>query len=125
MSGPTRCAACPVPDEDPCRGPALPFLCAWAAGGDPTQRAHVVARSKLPPPPPDFPPLATQAARLARAAVRFVGSGLAVAPAEEQARRRAICAACPHFVGNRCAKCGCNLNAKVMMSTEHCPIEKW
>lgn len=42
-------------------------------------------------------------------------------------RRMAICKTCEHFVDNpmKCRKCGCFLNLKTRLETEHCPIGKW
>lgn len=72
-----------------------------------------------------FPPLATQAANLAGAVVRFVASGGEMATEEEKARRLAICHDCDRFEAGRCRECGCRLVAKIAMASEHCPVGKW
>ena len=43
------------------------------------------------------------------------------------ARRRAVCAACPHSGGliNHCDICGCALAAKIVINGEKCPVGKW
>jgi hypothetical protein len=93
-------------------------FCDLAAKG---RSGYVALMCGESPPPPDFPPLAEQAANLAGAAVRFVVSGLKVATPEEQARRLAICQACGHFSGKKCRICGCASRWKARLSSEHCP----
>lgn len=55
--------------------------------------------------------------------------------AATQAKRLAICAACPHRIETvipltkqrlaRCAKCGCPLASKTKFARATCPINKW
>lgn len=49
-------------------------------------------------------------------------------------RRRRICMECPHLnikqtsnmtAKKVCGKCGCNIDLKAKINSEHCPIEKW
>lgn len=75
----------------------------------------------VPTPPRAFPPLKVQARNLAGAVGRFVASGMELASDEEKARRAAICGGCEHFAGGRCSKCGCWLNYKQSLASEHCP----
>lgn len=62
--------------------------------------------------------------RVARAAMK---GEIVRASASEIDRRLAICKTCEHFVDNpmKCRKCGCFLNLKTRLETEHCPIAKW
>lgn len=119
MTGP--CPKCPRPDS--CLRWA-PF-CAWAAEAppDPVKIAHIRARSA----PASYPPLATQAANLAGSLWAWAVSGFTMASEDEQARRLAICHACPQWDGGRCRICGCALSAKVSLKTAHCPLPepKW
>ncbi len=39
--------------------------------------------------------------------------------------RMAICEACDHKIGNKCAHCGCNLRLKARGRVFNCPLEKW
>lgn len=41
--------------------------------------------------------------------------------------RAAICAECPFFDADevQCRKCGCLIDAKVVLNTEKCPLDKW
>ena len=50
-----------------------------------------------------------------------------VASKEEIERRLSICKACEFFEASpmKCRKCGCFLNLKTRLETEHCPIAKW
>jgi hypothetical protein len=49
------------------------------------------------------------------------------ASASEIERRMDICRDCQHFQESpmKCRKCGCYLNLKTRLETEHCPIQKW
>jgi hypothetical protein len=63
--------------------------------------------------------------RLAKAAIK--GQKI-VASFSEISRRLEICGGCEFFVESprmRCQKCGCYLNLKSRLETEHCPIGKW
>jgi hypothetical protein len=102
-------------------------------------REWVVAMAALdewPPPcdgciagetPAGQPPVMAQVASAAKAAVRFVASGLKVVSRDEFDRRHGICQGCEHFdaPANRCNKCGCFLAAKPWGQAEHCPVGKW
>jgi hypothetical protein len=66
--------------------------------------------------------LTRAAGRVGKAAVK--GAKIAAAP-EEIERRMAICQGCEFFTGKSCKKCGCNINFKARLETEHCPIGKW
>jgi hypothetical protein len=46
---------------------------------------------------------------------------------EEISARLSICAKCEFFQASpmKCLKCGCYLNLKTRLETEHCPISKW
>jgi len=66
---------------------------------------------------------------LKNAAVDFIQDGMAVATSEQQAKRSAICAACPLNKDGWCddtkGGCGCNLSLKVMPRASYCPLGKW
>jgi hypothetical protein len=80
-------------------------------------------------PPAEYPPLATQAGNLAKAAVRFAASGMKTVDKAEYDRRLAICKACEHYDAKqaRCVLCGCRTKYKLRMATESCPLDppKW
>lgn len=82
-----------------------------------------------PPEPPPYPPLAEQLGNAAKAAVRFVASGLATAGRTEYARRRAVCRACPSGLydaaADRCRACGCLAAVKPWSAAESCPKGHW
>lgn len=67
--------------------------------------------------------------RLKAAAVDFVSDGMAVATEEQQAKRTAICAACPlnnkGWCDDKKGGCGCNLALKVKPRAGSCPLGKW
>ena len=50
---------------------------------------------------------------------------------DEENNRWVHCLTCPHripgpeIIGDQCGKCGCLLVAKVLLTTERCPIKKW
>lgn len=48
---------------------------------------------------------------------------------EVQKFRKDVCCGCSYFKSERgnntCKMCGCNINQKVKLSTERCPLDKW
>lgn len=82
-----------------------------------------------PMPPPAYPSLATQAANLAGAAVRFVASGGELVDDAEYERRKAGCYSCPtdqhDAQADRCFRCGCMLEYKRRSKAESCPDGHW
>lgn len=62
--------------------------------------------------------------RITKAAIR--GKKISVS-ASEISRRLEICRDCEFFESSstRCLKCGCFLNLKTRLESEHCPIGKW
>lgn len=79
------------------------------------------------PASPAYPSLARQALTFGKAVASHVASGLATVDAAEQARRMAICEACPEFVveDRRCVLCGCSMSLKTRWESEACPLGKW
>lgn len=77
---------------------------------------------------PQYPQLAKQAANLRRALFDWAVSGFSMTDEAEQARRLSICRACEWFDPGptRCRHmgCGCWLEKKVRLKTEHCPLPK-
>lgn len=122
-----RCEHCPV-KVGACRVETDPryaaSFCRMAEGGEPSQVAAIVAASGAAP---EYPSLARQAVSFGKAVASHVANGLAAVSAEEQARRMAICEACPNFVAmdRRCVLCGCGLEHKTWWESEQCPIGKW
>lgn len=81
---------------------------------------------------PAIPSLTNKATSLAGAAFRVSRaaiSGEKVSTSSSEIERRlSICRACEFFKESpamRCLKCGCFLNLKARLETEHCPINKW
>lgn len=66
---------------------------------------------------------------LKNAAVDFLADGMHIATPEQQAKRGAICAACPLNNAGWCddtkGGCGCNLALKVQPRSSSCPLGKW
>lgn len=135
-----KCNRCPIKTGDciAATDPRRAHLCDVAARGTASDLAAIRAMSArgvaptttttTTPVPPSYPSLATQAANLAGAAVRFITSGLATVDQAEYDRRRAICEGCkPYYdpATNRCRKCGCALAIKPWSKAERCPAEKW
>lgn len=136
MPGRADCSHCPFRDdaETPCAAIQLDSarwchatnfrLAIWKPSAvDELRRVTFEMLGR--PAPDDPPPLAAQAKTLARAVVRFVGSGLERSTSAQRAERLAVCGGCEFFAGGRCRKCGCALARKVAMASEHCPIDKW
>lgn len=78
----------------------------------------------------NFPPIGTMLKTFAGALKNEAGAILSGSPriSEEQAiERMNICKQCEFFVQNsqRCRKCGCFLQAKVLFRSQSCPIGKW
>jgi NADH pyrophosphatase NudC (nudix superfamily) len=75
------------------------------------------------PTPESYPSLFVQAKNLAGAAARFAASGFKLVDDAELARRKSICAECPHWRSDsrRCVKCGCKTDAKLRSAAEQCP----
>ena len=75
------------------------------------------------------PGILRTAANAVAAAGRVVGaavSGQRVGVSmDERSHRMAVCHACPRFSGNRCLECGCFVEAKAMLATEDCPLDRW
>ncbi|MBQ6534614.1 MAG: hypothetical protein IJI37_05535 [Opitutales bacterium] len=94
------------------------------------KKAEIKAVSIKPPTTFKKPSLAGKAAALLQAAGRIARDGGRLAPEDEQSKRRAICAACPHWnaEGNlrlgECEICGCT-KYKLAFRSEKCPIGKW
>jgi hypothetical protein len=78
-----------------------------------------------------YSPKPTLAKNIAGASFRVAkavmgGERIIVSQAEIE-RRLSICAKCEFFEAApmKCRKCGCYLNLKTRLETEHCPIAKW
>lgn len=80
---------------------------------------------------PKMPPLAEQARNLAGAAGRVAQAALTgesiAAPRAVLERRRLICSRCSAYSAKqqRCAVCGCFIEAKARLATEKCPHDFW
>lgn len=80
-----------------------------------------------------MPGLGTQIQSFARGIAREIGAkveGQPSLPPEQVSARLAICAKCPHIIGDpdnggRCAMCGCFVKAKATWTTQSCPAGKW
>jgi len=77
-----------------------------------------------PPGPNVFKSVGSAALRVAKAAV--TGQQV-ISSKDEIDRRLSICRGCEFFQEDpmKCQKCGCFLNLKTRLETEHCPIAKW
>lgn len=84
--------------------------------------AYDVLRTKYSPKPQVIRNAAGAVARLTKAVVK--GGKVRVSD-EEHHRRLDICHVCEFFQNGRCLKCGCIINLKNRLATEHCPINKW
>lgn len=78
-----------------------------------------------------YPPVATQIGNALQAAGRVAGSlsrgECITVPQAERARRLAICEGCEYYDAGRarCRVCGCAVDLKALIASEHCPIGKW
>jgi hypothetical protein len=149
-----RCAACPVPAGQPCRGEAVPRLCELAAldparwaprltlTPDQLTRGHVdLVRAHTEP---LLPPLGTMAGNALHAAWRAAGAAVAGEPVlaapEVQAARLAVCGGAVGLTPDqttdghcdrwrpsdgRCSECGCYTNLARKLATKDCPLSRW
>lgn len=119
-----NCEHCPCPDICLARAAWCEKLEADPA--DERFRRHIVGRSRVEA---GYPPTLDQVGNALAAAGRVLKAAVCGAPirvdAEEQARRLAICEACPEYdpEQKRCRKCGCVSALKRRLATEHCPLD--
>lgn len=77
------------------------------------------------------PPLADQITSFSKSVSRWAASGLKSVTDEVFNERKSICAGCEFWDSKalsgtgRCRICGCSTWAKLRMSTESCPLNKW
>ncbi len=77
------------------------------------------------------PPMMVRAKSLAKSAVGFVKSGMALTDDPKFAERMKVCNGCDKmdkqaFMGTgMCTACGCSLKTKLRMKSEKCPLGKW
>jgi hypothetical protein len=119
-----KCLHCPVVDATHCQGELASRLCDLTDAAHPDYRpSYAEVLRDHASRAPQYPPLATQAANLARALWDWAVSGFSMASEEEQARRRAICFGCEHWDGGprRCSLCGCRTDQQIAMKSKHCP----
>jgi hypothetical protein len=114
----------PLPDEFESRGDGIRAI--WRG---PTARIVIRQRSE--------PSLADKAGSLAAAIGGSIGNLVSGSPvladADEQARRIAICNACPHLdqIKRKCVDfgglkgCGCPVDRKATIAASKCPQCKW
>lgn len=79
---------------------------------------------------PSLPPVPEMAVNLAKAAVaetKAVLQGVPPRSEDEVAALLDICRACEHFrhSDQRCSQCGCFMNFKARLRSQHCPVGKW
>ena len=95
------------------------WCCLFGVSIKEPRRIIVPKRPKIIQPPT----LMQMAEHFASAMIRWAKSGLKTVDKTEYVRRRTICSECSG--GWRCPHCGCGLFAKVALSTETCPEERW
>jgi|TARA_R110000787_G_scaffold112958_1_gene221866 hypothetical protein len=61
------------------------------------------------------------------ASADFIAKGAPICTVEEYKDRLDTCNQCPFLIkkNKRCGKCGCLLEFKARMKTQHCPEKKW
>ena len=104
-----------------------------ACPDDPRRHVRPALTATAVQPPPASPGgIIQQAGRFAAAMARWALAGRPVTSSAGQARRRALCMACPDRApDDSCRRCGCSLGgtailpAKIEMATEECPAGKW
>lgn len=91
----------------------------------PEPYAELVAKYRPAPSLPSAATMAKNAATALRDEIKARITGLPEIEAEEVARRLEICHGCENFIQGRCAKCGCFMNFKAKLRSQHCPEGKW
>jgi len=73
------------------------------------------------------PNLLQKAVSLGKAVVTHAITGFEYADQQTLTARMAICDICEHYrkAVNTCNLCGCSLQSKMKMASQHCPIDKW
>lgn len=121
-----KCANCPTRSDIPCLGEKAIRLCQLIDPAHPDyQPAYREMISRLSEEEAKPPSAAKMAASLARSLWDWAMGGFGMASEKEQARRLEICRACPQWRDGRCLICGCFVNLKFQLKTEHCPLDKW
>lgn len=90
-------------------------------------RHRVIEMAGGLPEPAEFPPAATMVRSAVNALAGFATSGFKVADKAERERRLGLCYGCEFYRADegRCVKCGCVMNLKARIYSQHCPIQKW
>jgi hypothetical protein len=77
------------------------------------------------------PSIAQKAVSFVKSAAVFVRAGMPVRNKEQIEERLMICNQCVHYDptafsgAGKCGICGCNMELKLVMDTERCPLEHW
>jgi len=77
------------------------------------------------------PNIAQKALNFVKATTAFVKTGMPVRNKREIESCLTICNECVHYNAKafngsgKCGVCGCNLEIKTTMETEHCPLSYW
>ena len=77
------------------------------------------------------PNIAQKAISFVKSAAAFVRAGMPIRNKEQIEERLLICNQCVHydptaFSGSgKCGVCGCNMEIKLVMDTERCPLDHW
>jgi len=81
-------------------------------------------------PTPKLPSLLTMAGNAVKAAAMESAALITGSPEVSQEdidKRLSICNECDRFIkeANRCVECGCFLQFKTRLRSQHCPLDKW
>ena len=75
--------------------------------------------------------MSQKAINFVKSASAFVKAGMPIRSKDQIEDRLMICNQCVHFdpaafsVAGKCGVCGCNMEIKLVMDTERCPLEYW
>ncbi len=73
----------------------------------------------------DAPPgLVSKAVMVTTAYTKWLQAGAPLRTTNEVKAITAICTTCPLFQNGACGVCGCNVQRKAALATEHCPLGK-
>lgn len=123
MSGRSTNDPCPICGEVGCRKKVYPRMLSEHAAGRNVAHWERIHGGGPGASEASYPPVMEQVGNAIGAAAAFVASGGVMVDDAERSRRLLICAECTHYDASqrRCRLCGCRLNLKARIASQHCP----